>query len=285
MKPDSAQINQSRVGLAAALTLLGILAIVNLAAFPFGKSTLGNQFPGVVLLAMGFGLLAAQAASLSTVLVWSNGPFVIRLVAVWAIGLFLYVCWLIGLLLSVDGPKAQEIALGRGLMLLASLPLTSLAVQLPHWAIRAYLGWKVQAGDAAELSETVGRFSIRDMLIATTLVALTVVATRFTAEEPSRLADVEFWLGWTITMAVFSALSLFFLVPLLVLVLKPMRIGLIFAFLLLAPLVGAFVSMAFIVTSEELALVYAGGVSCLASCSVPLWIGRLAGYRLVIGRR
>jgi len=96
---------------------------------------------------------------------------------------------------------------------------------------------------------------------------------------------------WAITASILAALSLSFLVPLVLL--RLLHAAWTLGFILLAPIVGLLVLTAIDRTTnilggnpdlDELSLPYMACVSCLATCSVPMWIARAARYRLKIGR-
>ena len=273
---------------ALAVTALVLCSLFNLAAVPYGLSGFANSFPGTLLFFAGLGILAGQIGALSLLLVWGKGPFLARLAIVWAAGGWLYFCWFVGLLFALDNSIVLGIVLLRARQILAVLPSISLAAQFPHWILRTYFGWRLEASEQADEASRRAPLSIRDILVGTAVVAGTVGATKLGAGDPREVGS--FWLEWAIGTGVTAVVSVAFLVPLVLLrTLHPVwTIG----FVLLAPIVGLVALTAMAAGGnlfggspdfEDLPLLYAPCVALLATCSIPLWLARLAGYRLKIG--
>jgi hypothetical protein len=275
-------------------TFLALSLIINFASALIEKFLLEPFIASQFFWVAGMAYLLGEFGALALVLVWTNGPFLWRLGIVWALSLVLWGAWFAGYWLTLDHDSVfgVEIYLRIATDSLISLPLVSLAMQLPHWAFRVYLGWRVVAPAAEAQDRRINALAIRDILIGTTIVALTIVPFRLFAREPGAM-NAENWFGLGITALVLSAVSLLFLVPLVVLVLKMRRVGPAIGFLLLAPLGGllVFVVVMLILSRGrigsdfgELPLLFVGMATCLATCSIPLWIARFAGYHLVMGR-
>ncbi|MFN0017825.1 MAG: hypothetical protein ACKVP0_06165 [Pirellulaceae bacterium] len=170
-----------------------------------------------VLAAFAFGVLGcvrAQGCLLAAWVAWGDGPFLRRLAVHWIIAPCLYVIWLVGMVLAVgissEVPQiAATVALG--------VPLVSLAAQFPLWVVRQLFGWRLvrQQADAAQNRQQ--RLAIRDLMLATLLVA--------TALALARLAPVfkdtyDAWAFWGIAVTVASVASSISLLPAGVLLLR-----------------------------------------------------------------
>lgn len=275
-------------GLAVALLCLGL----NLASFTLIDAVArGNADKSAQLMvALGVGLIAGEIAALSTLLVWVNGVFLLRLLVVWSAAASYFAFWFLGMLVSpIDGFE-REIMIDVAIISLAALPLISLSLQLPQWWMRIYLHWRLVGGEVMGEPRPRESLSIRDMLSGTAIVALTLTATRFTADTQE--ITPAFWLAWLIALGVLMAVGQFILMPLVLVILRWRSILLALAFTLLAPLAvplimgivsavnggGAGPSKAYLLT-------YLAALGCLATASAPLWIARLAGYRLALGNR
>ena len=290
MDECGSRINFAPIVWAPATAMIVVCSLLNLAAFSYGMSLAGNRFPGILLFAVGLGVLAGQIGGLSLVLVWGNGPFRARLALACTVGCWLFGCWHVGMRVAFDDSIVREFALFRARQMLAGLPLVSLAVQLPHWTLRTYFGWRFDPPEQSSRAPRRVPLSIRDVLLGTTVVGLTLCAAQFVARDRSEISP-DVWGQWAIAVSVVAALSLVFLVPLVLL--RAMHAGWTVGFILLAPLMSLLlltvVNRATNVLGgnpdfDELSLPYLACVSCLATCSAPMWMARAARYRLKIGR-
>lgn len=156
----------------------------------------GNPPPFLPPIALGFfGCTLAQGNLLAAWLVWSSKPFARRLTLHWGIAAGLYSLWRAGAALAINLPLEFD---NIRLTVLFLVPLISLAAQFPLWIVRNFFGWRlVRPGEAVELADAPLR--IRDLMLATILVALTFALVRLAPPSYER----EFWA----VMAVWSAVT------------------------------------------------------------------------------
>jgi hypothetical protein len=233
-------------------------------------------------------VLLGQIFIVSGLLVWQNGSLMARWAIAWATGLWLFLIYAAGILSTIDIALDEAVSTFLG-QLAANLPIFSLGVQLPHWAARIYFDWRLELVTNQDAKTRTIPLSIRDILFGTAVVAVTIAAAQFSWDkelhtDPGRILEVA------IPVAALVGLSLF-LLPLIVFVLRGSAAHAI-AYILFVPLGGLFLYMAIMVSLaagrgiplEDLLLMYFSGVICLAYSSLALWLARLAGYRLVMGK-
>jgi hypothetical protein len=180
------------------LCLGGNFAIPLLAKILFPRFTPAG-FPAWTLVLAG--IVPAQAAILSAGMVWSDKPFFRRLTVHWAAAIVLCWVWLAGMGWSVTYRDLFDIVFG--------LPLVSLALQLPLWFTRLVWGWRLvresERGTTAPAS-----FTLRDLFLATLLVAIAIGLARWMPEARS---DRDFWPAFAIALAFLSLASALVLLP------------------------------------------------------------------------
>lgn len=287
--PAPPAFNRTAAAWAAAAALVILCLLVNLASLPFLDEMIGGGTDegSEVVIAIGVGIMAGEVAVLSMLLVWANGHFFLRFVLCWLMGLMAFCCWLVGALASID-EWDREMLPEFATIVLAALPLVSLSLQLPQWWMRIYLHWRLVLTDPGVASQSRQPLSIRDILAGTTIVALTITATRLTAGESE--VNVGFWFMWAIISGILMTTGQLILMPLVVLVLRVRSILPSVVFIFVAPVAFPIV-MAVIAAidrtggppSEAYVLTYVASLACLATASAPLWIARMAGYRLALG--
>jgi len=153
------------------------------------------------------GCVLAQGNLLAAWLVWSDEPFLRRLLKHWKIAAGLYLVWLVGFgLADLGGNRVPPemvfiVALG--------VPLVSLAAQFPLWVARQWFGWRLvrETADATQTHEP--PLSIRDLMVATLIVATALALARL---SPSPDAG-EMWPVWGFAVFVASAISSIALLP------------------------------------------------------------------------
>lgn len=125
------------------------------------------------LLLASMGCVLAQVHLLAAWLVWSDQPFGQRLLRHSIIAAILYLVWAAGLGLSL--PSRFTLA---SAMVGLSLPLMSIAAQLPLWFTRHTFGWRLIRGD---VNDYVGdeSLTIRDLMLATVLIAFALASARW----------------------------------------------------------------------------------------------------------
>jgi hypothetical protein len=295
-KVDETQVPLSfatqRLPWAVGLLALLLCGLMNAAAVPIAKNMSGPpEGVELIVLAVGVGILGGQIGALSAVLVWGRGPFLVRCLLLWLIGMALFGCWWLGLLTAIDREYwFDDFRIRVARAIIASLPLISLAMQLPQWLARFYFGWRIEPpGNGAAVAAT--GLSIRDLLVGTVVAALTVTAVRFSQEADEMTTVV--WAAWGMAVGIIAVISAVLMLPLLVLTFRfypgwailfialasPLIVGAtIYAIMLLEPGDGG-PDVRAVVTMFLIA-----GTTCVAVTSIPLWLARWAGYRLKFGR-
>jgi hypothetical protein len=194
---------------------------------PVLTSLSGPPHEIIVPVALGIiGCVLAQGCLLAAWLAWGDGPFLRRLAAHWIVAASLYAVWLMGfgvanaLFGSIPPQIAATVALG--------VPLVSLAAQFPLWVTRQLFGWRLvreqaDEGQSSELPKTppsqppkTERLSIRDLMLATVVVAVTFALARL---APSPDAG-EMWPVWGVGSTVACVISSISLLPAGVLLLR-----------------------------------------------------------------
>jgi hypothetical protein len=89
---------------------------------------------------------------------------------------------------------------------LCALPLVALACQALPWLFRLYASWRIVPPGQIAADTSNRPLAIRDFLIGTVLVALTLSAVRF--GKPTGVVEAEYWAAWGIAGAVLVAVSL-----------------------------------------------------------------------------
>lgn len=245
--------------------------------------------PPALSAAIAFGIVGcvlAQGNLLAAWLVWSDGPFLRRLAAHWKIAVGLYLIWLVGLAVAGDHETPQiaaTVALG--------VPLVSLAAQFPLWLARQWFGWRLVREQAEAAHRTEPPLAIRDLMLATLLVAASLALARL---APADGKDV--WPIWAVACAAASVISSLALLPAgtLLLSLRPFSRGLVWS----ALYAGAWIALVWVVVAAKwwfapallLPLaVYVGLSSLMFTFAATLMLtGAIAngrGYRLTGGRK
>ena len=278
--------------------LLAAMCLFNFFVFPFLRATGGGGRGVFFLGALAVGLFPAQLGALTLWLVWGPGPLAARLARHWLAVLALYAAWALGagITLSDGPPNAVPSVWGA---VLCSLPLVSLASQLPLWPLRTHLGWRVERvvrspGEPQAESSTKEPLLIRDILIGTaaTAVALTgirVVAAIVDAQQPGGQVPPGWWFGWGVGVLIFAAISLLGFLPATWLLLRGSEPAPRLALWL------GYVAVAAMIIVAVIASISGGradaepfvGLLCLAASfagalAVPLLLARSHGWRLVL---
>jgi hypothetical protein len=164
--------------------------------------------PSALFLSFAWGIIGcvlAQGNLLAAWLAWSEGPFLRRLATHWKIAAFLYCLWLLGVGLAIGRkPESFTIAASFGL----GVPLISIAAQLPLWAARQWLGWRLVKTDADLPQSADQPLTIRDLMLATFIVAVSLA--------PARLAPADgkdIWPVWAVAFLIASLISSISLLP------------------------------------------------------------------------
>lgn len=294
-KVDETQVPLSfatlRLPWATGLLALLLCGLMNAFAVPVAENMTGPpEGVELIVLAVGVGILGGQIGALTAVLVWGRGPFLIRCLLLWLTGLALFVCWWLGLLTTISREDwFADFRMDIARAVVASLPLISLAVQLPQWLARFYFGWRIEPRGHGASAAAPG-LSIRDLLVGTVVAALTITAVRFSQDEDEMTTVV--WVAWGIAVGIIAVISTLVMLPLVVLTFRFHSVWAILFIALASPLI-VLATMYGIVLLEPggsgpdaraIAIFLIAGTTCVAVTSIPLWLARWAGYRLKFGR-
>jgi hypothetical protein len=171
---------------------------------------------GVPLVLGIVGCVLAQGCLLAAFLVWSEGPFLRRLLTHWLIAAGLYLVWLVGAALAAPHPAWPQLAVTVAL----GVPLVSLAVQFPLWLARQFWGWRLVSGadipvcQLAEADKSVcpadRKLAIRDLMLATLVVAVALALAR---HAPLDGKDKDAGPPWLVACVVASLISSITMLP------------------------------------------------------------------------
>ena len=270
-------------------TLLGLLIAVCLACdflmVPILTLLSRRPFVGFPLLMVSVGCVLAQVHLLAAWLVWSDQPFLHRLLRHWIIAAILYIVWAAGLALGLPSRFALASA-----MVGLSVPLVSIAAQLPLWLTRQTFGWRLTRADA---NNDIGDrpLTIRDLLLATVLFALALASARWTPSPDGK----EMGTPWGVAFLVATTVSTIALLPACPLLMRTRRFqhGVLFACLYTAlwmALPWMFVLVARYRGRSVPPLLVLVGLSCLiltfaATVILAATAARAYSFRLACGRQ
>jgi MFS family permease len=269
----------------------GLLAPVARAINPGPGFIVGFTF----VMAM-VGSIGAQAALLAVLAVWGAGPLWIRQVWHWGLALVAYSAWLFGYLVTFGEffNRASSSEIELILMILFGLPALALAVQLAAWPAKVYLYWRiVPVGPNGTPDESdmpsADQFSIRDMIVATLVVAASLGALRFA--KPESTPETQYWMAWSIACGS-AACGSVLVVAMVYLTLGVRNVWL--GAVGIAALLGSLAGIASTVliwlglpgpTNREIILIMTSIVSGFAFVGPgTLWIVRSLGHRLSMTR-
>jgi hypothetical protein len=281
-----------------AVVLLGLLVLVCLAC-AFLMVPVLTWVPArptlcVPLLLAIVGCVLAQGCLLAAWLAWSDQPFWRRLTRHWIVAAILYLVWVSGLAVSRPSQFASAISLGEFASAISfvglSVPLVSFAAQMPLWIARQAFGWRLVRGDPKS-DAGLARFSIRDIMKATLLIALPLALARL-APSPD---GEELGMIWIFMFVMASAVSTIALLPASALLLRtePFQRGILLASLYTACWLGLQWLVILVVRHQGLfslppqAMLV--GISCLivsfaTTVMLTAAAARARGYRLVCAR-
>ena len=272
---------------------IAILAWSNLAMLPTAE-LLEAATPGLLLsLGISFvcfaaGSLVGQGALLAILVVWGSGPLWQRLA--WQatlMGLGFW-AWSLGYIHAAgSGVSVWD----EGELAVAfCLPLLSLSCQAVLWFCRLFLDWRIERvflSPRASASLRVERLSIRDYMVGTLLVAVTMAFAR--SGKPASMPEANYWSLWIIIGLVLAVLSLIAVVPIVYFTLGMRRAswGVVGVLMLTALASGPAIYFLRGVPLPPVPLIFAipalmGGFTL--TVALPLWIARQHGYRLAVGR-
>ena len=264
------------------LGLIGLAAlfvIVNFSVIPLMELIDDESF--IVVACMG--VMLAEGFVLAAYLVWGSGQFWQRFVFHWTAALVLGTIWLLGAIVGAGGDSFIRDVLEN---VPVSLPLASLAIQLPLWIARLYFGWRL-VDECADPSPA-RPLAIRDLMLGTLVVAVSLAAARLA--EGMLHENSDGWLFWAIVGPSLAGISLVSVLPVAVwlLRLRDLSIGLIC--IPIQTMFAILVTVIIVAISEprlrleEVLIVATIIVSFAATLSLAALAARAAGFRLVTGR-
>lgn len=272
-----------------AVVLPGLLVLVCVACdflmVPFLALAPARPIPGVPILLAIVGCVLAQGCLLAAWLAWGDQPFWRRLRRHWIVVAILYLVWAGGLAVSRPSEFASTSAF-VGL----SVPLVSMAAQMPLWIARQTFGWRLVHGDPKHDAGH-ARLSIRDLMMVTLLVALTLALARMAPSPDGQ----EIGMIWVFMFVMASAVSTMTLLPASALLLRTesFQRGILFAGLYAAFWLGLLwlvilVGRHFGLFSPPPQAVLVGVSWLIVSFATTVMLAaaatRARGYRLVSGR-
>lgn len=246
------------------------------------------------------GCTLAQGCLLAAWLAWGEKPFWERLLRHWIVAAILYLVWVAGFWLAkgaIDQPSQfRPLSLMVGL----SVPLLSIAAQLPLWMARQMFGWRLirhemkplemndsEANDGSRRSQ----LSIRDLMAATVVVALALALARLAPGPDGKPIGML----WVILFGAATAISTITLLPLSPLLMRTPQFGrgVLFACLYAAFWIGPLWLIVLVAWARGLFPPPPLAVLIGLSCFVLSFVGivtlaaaaaRSHGYRLSAGR-
>jgi hypothetical protein len=160
--------------------------------------------------------------------------------------------------------------------------LASLAAQLPLWPLRTHLGWRVERSSALTTTEPPKSLSIGDILVGTSVTAVTLTLVRLVPNGSPSL-----WAVAAIMAAVVCGISVIAAFPALLLTLRMRELPAGIALLALYALIVGFVLIAVFATApgggppgEFVLGMFIAIYAFAATVISPLLVLRSHGYRL-----
>jgi hypothetical protein len=261
------------------LSLAGLFVLVNFSIVAVMKMIDDDSF-----IVFGcIGIMLAEGFVLAAWLVLGSGPFLRRFALHWAAALLLGAIGLLGAIVA-EGPRDGDI---RDMLenVPMSLPLASLAIQLPLWITRLYFGWRLV--DACADPAPVRPLAIRDLMLGTVIVAVSLASARL-AEEMLRHSS-EGWLLWAILVPSLAGISLVSVLPVAVWLLRMRDLSIGLVGIPIQTTIAILVTVIIIAMSEprirlvEVLAIATIITSFAATLSLAALAARAAGFRLVTG--
>jgi len=196
--------------------LIALLIAVSLASdfFMVPAMAMIPKLPVVFfpLLQATVGCTLAQGCLLAAWLAWGDQPFWQRLLRHWLVAAMLYLVWVAGL--AVGQPDQFHLSMMVGL----SVPLMSIAAQLPLWIARQTFGWRLIPCERKPGERKPGEehndsrratLSIRDLMMATVVVAVALALARYAPSPDGKPIGML----WVIMVVVATTVSTMTLLP------------------------------------------------------------------------
>ena len=161
------------------------------------------------------GCTLAQGCLLAAWLAWGDQPFWQRLLRHWIVAAILYLVWVAGLALGQPN-QFRQLSMMVGL----SVPLMSIAAQLPLWIARQMFGWRLIRGEENDGTRR-APLSIRDLMTATVVVAVTLALARLAPSPDGKPIGML----WVIMFGAATTVSTMTLLPVSPLLMRTPRFG------------------------------------------------------------
>ncbi len=282
-------IRQTRT-LPALLACLALFGCTNFVMGPLMLYITPNG-PAAALVYACFGGTVAQASLHAIWCVLAPVGFAKRFTVGVGTGLFLFVAWALGQgIYHCYESFLRDYYWETVLTVLLGLPLVLIAIQLPLWLMRMWCGWRIlHQADSSQKSEY-GAFGIRDLLVATAMLAVALSSARL-ALRACDLPDDATMLPLVTGAGAAAAVSLFVTLPAVIATLRARRLGralLLSLLLYVAVAFGAVAILSLVAgrpptrqTYFGIAFISASLYGCLVGVML---IMRRLGYRLHWGR-
>jgi hypothetical protein len=272
-------------GLPIAPTWLGLIglsvlfAIANFSVFPLMEIIDDDSFIVVGCV----GTMLAEGFVLAAWLVWGSGQFLLRFVLHWGAALLLGAIWLVGAI-AAEGPRDGDIRDALEVIPF-SLPLASLAIQIPLWTSRLYFGW--QLVDACADSTPAPPLAIRDLMLGTVIVALSLASARLA--EGILDEGSEGWVVWAVLVPSLAGISLVSMLPVAVWLLRMRDLSIGLVCIPIQTLLAIVVTVTIVAMNERINVkeVFAFAtiiISFAATLSLAALAARAAGFSLKTDR-
>jgi hypothetical protein len=198
---------------------LALLLVVSLAS-DFLMTPAFVQVPRVPivifpLLQTSVGCTLAQGCLLAAWLAWGDQPFWQRLLRHWIVAAILFLAWVAGVVLAQPSQFRH-----LSMMVSLSVPLISIATQLPLWVTRQVFGWRLIRGQENNGTRR-AQLSIRDLMTATVVVAVALALARLAPSPDGKPIGML----WVIMFAAATMVSTMTLLPVGPLLMRAPRFG------------------------------------------------------------
>ena len=166
------------------------------------------------------GCALAQGCLLAAWLAWGYQPFWQRLLRHWIVAAILYLVWVAGLWVAGQALGQPDQFRQLSMMVGLSVPLMSIAAQLPLWIARQMFGWRLIRGEENDDTRR-APLSIRDLMTATVVVALALALARLAPSPDGKPIGML----WVIMFGAATTVSTMTLLPLSPLLMRTPRFG------------------------------------------------------------
>lgn len=283
-------IPQTRT-LAYFLVCLFLFGCINFLMGPL-MSYIRPQDHAAALVYASFGAAGAQAGLHAVWCVLAPVGFAMRFTVGVGTGLLLFGAWAMGQGVHVNGqpylgPNYWQVVVTA----LLCLPLFAIAIQLPLWLVRMWCGWRILHRADPNRQSGHEAFGIRDLLVATAMVAAAFSAARLGVSNGNSSRDVSL-LPLVIGAGVAAVVSLLVTLPAVAATLRARRLWLVLPAIVPLYVLAMFGVVAGVAALEGrrpsqvpyYGMVFTAG-GCYACLVGVMLLARKLGYRLSWGRR